>query len=122
VVNYPGAPANLTISSFGLAREGRDLQSQRLGRHSFQSGDDIDQPRVSDKHLRDEFTRLDRMTSEVKEIKSIVGNTITFTSPLTISYRVSHTAQLTWYSNSGSNLLVPHTQMAGVEDCPVRRG
>ena len=35
-----------------------------------------------------------RGTCEIKEIASIVGNVITFTSPLTLDYRVSHTAQL----------------------------
>jgi hypothetical protein len=46
-----------------------------------------------------------RMTSEIKEIASVVGNTITFTSPLSIDYRTNHLAQLTGYtanSNSGN--------------------
>jgi hypothetical protein len=45
------------------------------------------------------------MTSEIKEIQSVSGNTITFTSPLSIGYRTSHLAQLTQYtanSNSGN--------------------
>jgi hypothetical protein len=41
--------------------------------------------------------RQDRPTAEMKEIKNIVGNTITFSSPLHINYRVSHKAQLTAY-------------------------
>ena len=40
-------------------------------------------------------------TSEIKEIASVSGNTITFTSPLSISYRTSHTAQLTRYTLTG---------------------
>jgi hypothetical protein len=43
------------------------------------------------------FSRLDRPINEIKEIVSVSGNTITFTSPLTISYRTSHQAQLTQY-------------------------
>src|SRR5262249_40351452 len=44
------------------------------------------------------FSRLDRPTSEVKEIASVSGNNITFTTPLHISYRTNHTAQLTRYT------------------------
>ena len=39
------------------------------------------------------FSRSDRATNEIKQIASISGNTITFTSPLTISYRTSHRAR-----------------------------
>jgi hypothetical protein len=39
-----------------------------------------------------------RMTTEIKEIASVVGNTVTFTSPLSIGYRTSHLAQLTGYT------------------------
>ena len=58
-----------------------------------------------------------RMTSEIKEIASVSGNVVTFTSPLSIGYRVSHLAQLTQYtanSNGGNG----GTQVvnAGVED------
>ena len=58
-----------------------------------------------------------RMTSEIKEIASVVGNVVTFTSPLTIDYRSSHLAQLTGYtanSNGGNG----GTQVvnAGVEN------
>jgi hypothetical protein len=44
------------------------------------------------------FSRTDRPTNEIKEIASVSGNTITFTSPLTIGYRTSHSVQLTRYS------------------------
>ena len=44
------------------------------------------------------FSRSDRATNEIKQIASISGNTVTFTSPLTISYRTSHHAQLTPYT------------------------
>lgn len=56
------------------------------------------------------FSRTDRPTCEIKEIASIGGNTITFTTPLHTDYRRSHTAQLTGYS--GANALVKN---AGVE-------
>ena len=58
-----------------------------------------------------------RATNEIKEIASVAGNTITFTSPLSISYRTSHTAQLTRYTltggSSGGNSI--HVTNAGVE-------
>jgi hypothetical protein len=58
-----------------------------------------------------------RMTSEIKEIASVAGNVVTFTSPLSIGYRTSHLAQLTRYtanSNGGNG----GTQIvnAGVEN------
>ena len=58
-----------------------------------------------------------RATSEIKEVASVAGNVITFTSPLSISYRTSHTAQLTRYTltggSSGGNSI--HVTNAGVE-------
>ena len=56
------------------------------------------------------FSRTDRPTCEIKEIASIAGNTVGFTTPLHIDYRTSHTAQLTGYS--GANAFVKN---AGVE-------
>jgi hypothetical protein len=55
------------------------------------------------------FSRPDRVTSEIKEIASVSGNVVTFTSPLHISYRKSHTAQLTGYTAT------PPVVNAGVE-------
>jgi len=63
------------------------------------------------------FCRSDRPTNEMKEIASVSGNTITFTTPLHISYRTSHTAQLTRYT--GGNV---HVTNAGVEDLTVKGG
>src|ERR1700736_6660201 len=59
------------------------------------------------------FSRTDRPTNEIKEIASVSGNTITFTSPLTIGYRVSHSAQLTRYI---------HVTNAGVENLSMYGG
>jgi len=53
--------------------------------------------------------RCDRTTSEIKKIAAINGTTITFDSPITISYRVANTAQLSYYQ-------MPFTSMAGIED------
>ena len=55
------------------------------------------------------FSRYDRPTSEHHKISAISGNMITFNSPVTISYRTSHTAQLSRYQ-------MPHTTDAGVEN------
>jgi Pectate lyase superfamily protein len=52
--------------------------------------------------------RCDRATSELKRISAISGNTITFDSPVMISYRVAHTAQLSYFQ-------MAFTANAGVE-------
>ena len=61
------------------------------------------------------FSRLDRPTNEIKQIASVSGNVVTFTTPIHISYRTSHTAQL-------SNYNVTHTANAGIEDVKVIGG
>jgi hypothetical protein len=61
------------------------------------------------------FSRLDRPTAEVKEIASVSGSTITFTTPFHISYRSSHAAQLLRYE-------YPHLRNAGVEDLKLIGG
>lgn len=70
------------------------------------------------------FSRTDRPTCEIKEIASVSGNVVTFTSPLAISYRASHTAQLTRYtltgSQSGGNSV--HVSSAGVENLTLSGG
>lgn len=71
----------------------------------------------------DFYSRLDRPTCEIKEIFSIVGSVITFTSPVTISYRVSHLAQLSWYESASSpGSLQDHLQGAGLENLTVTGG
>ena len=70
------------------------------------------------------FSRTDRPTNEIKEVASVSGNTITFTSPLSIAYRASHTAQLTRYTLAGSastgNSI--HVVNAGVENLSMKGG
>ena len=61
------------------------------------------------------FSRQDRPTAEIKQIASINGNTITFTTPFHISYRSSHAAQLSMYSR-------PLVMNAGVEDMTLTGG
>ena len=61
------------------------------------------------------FSRQDRPTSEIKQIASIAGNTVTFTTPIHISYRTGHAAQLSFYSR-------PHVMNAGVEDLRLTGG
>jgi hypothetical protein len=70
------------------------------------------------------FSRTDRPTNEIKEIASVSGNTITFTSPLAIGYRMSHSAQLTRYTltgsaSTGNSIHVPY---AGVEHLSLYGG
>ena len=70
------------------------------------------------------FSRLNRPLNEIKEVASVAGNTVTFTSPLAISYRTNHAAQLTRYtltgSASGANSI--HVINAGIEDLSMFGG
>jgi hypothetical protein len=61
------------------------------------------------------FSRPDRPTAEIKQIASVSGSTITFTSPVHISYRLSHAAQLSQYA-------LPHVTNAGVENLKLIGG
>jgi hypothetical protein len=61
------------------------------------------------------FSRIDRPTAEIKQIAGISGNTITFSTPIHISYRTSHTAQLSSYS-------MQRTAGAGIEELKVVGG
>lgn len=63
------------------------------------------------------FARSDRPTNEIKEIASVSGNTITFTTPLTISYRTSHQAQITKYAAQNAQIA-----NAGIEMLTVKGG
>src|SRR5262249_10856820 len=56
------------------------------------------------------FSRQDRPQNEVKEIASVNGNTVTFTSPLHKNYRVANHAELTTYTGTNQ-----HVVNAGVE-------
>lgn len=61
------------------------------------------------------FSRLDRPTAEIKEIASVSGSAITFTTPIHITYRTGHAAQLSRYA-------LPHVTNAGVEDVTLTGG
>lgn len=71
------------------------------------------------------FCRADRPTCEIKEIASVNGNIVTFTTPLHISYRTNHTAQLTLYSDYSGSLpdrASAQIRNAGIEDMTVLGG
>jgi hypothetical protein len=92
------------------------LQSDRVAwniHNPNQNGDDPPE-------AKSWFMRTDRPTNEIREIESISGNTISFTSPLSIGYRVSHSAQLTRYAvtDRDSRQVVG----AGVEDLSMKGG
>jgi len=63
------------------------------------------------------FSRSGRPIAEIKEVASVSGNVVTFTTPLHISYRVAYVAQLTRYT--GQNV---HVKNAGIEDLSVYGG
>ncbi|MBV9533330.1 MAG: hypothetical protein JO283_20265 [Bradyrhizobium sp.] len=60
------------------------------------------------------FSRCDRPTNEIKQVASVNGDWVGFDSPVTISYRVSHEAQLTPRISGPTN--------AGVEDMSLQGG
>lgn len=61
------------------------------------------------------FARPDRPVAEVKEIAAVTGSRITFTTPVHISYRKTHAAQLSRFAQ-------PHVKHAGVEDLALKGG
>ena len=61
------------------------------------------------------FSRLDRPTAEVKQIAAVTGSSVTFTTPVHISYRVANTAQLSRFASR-------HVDNAGVEDLTLSGG
>ncbi len=61
------------------------------------------------------FSRSGRPVNEIKEIASVSGGVITFTTPLNISYRTSKTAQVTRYDSA-------HVKGAGLEDVTLTGG
>jgi hypothetical protein len=63
------------------------------------------------------FSRSGRPIAEVKEVASVSGNAVTFTTPLHIGYRISHAAQLTRYTGPNA-----HVRDAGIEDLTVHGG
>jgi GH18 family chitinase/chitodextrinase len=63
------------------------------------------------------FSRPGRPVNEVKEIASVNGNILTFTTPLHTSYPTSKNSQVTRYT--GGNV---HVKNAGVENCTVTGG
>lgn len=63
------------------------------------------------------FSRQGRPIGEIKEIESVTGNTLTFKTPLHISYRTAFIAQVVKYT--GSNSIVTGV---GIEDLRVEGG
>jgi hypothetical protein len=62
------------------------------------------------------FSRQDRVTAEWKKIASVNGNTITFSTPNHITYRASHTGQVTRYPQDS------HVTGGGIENLSVIGG
>jgi hypothetical protein len=81
-------------------------------RHDPPSGEDDPFPQAASW-----FSRPGRVISEMKEVASVNGRTVTFTTPLHIGYRVSHHAQLTPYTGANA-----HVKGAGIEDLTVEGG
>jgi hypothetical protein len=70
------------------------------------------------------YGRADRQQNEIKEIAAngVNGNNITFTSPVMISYRAGHTAQLSRFDDSGSGNAITPVKNAGIENLSTLYG
>jgi hypothetical protein len=71
---------------------------------------------VGDGTMND-YSRYGRVVNEIKEVESVVGNVVTFTSPLHIAYPVSKASQLVRYT--GANV---HIRGVQVEDLTLEGG
>jgi len=61
------------------------------------------------------FSRADRPTAEIKEVAAVSGATVRFTTPVHISYRTGHRAELSSHGHA-------HVKFAGVEDLKLIGG
>jgi hypothetical protein len=71
------------------------------------------------------YSRYDRKTGEWKKIISVVGNVITFETPIHITYRADakHNAQLAFYvGDNVGGAYVPHLENAGIENLSITNG
>lgn len=110
---------------------GASWQPDRLGRGSIWASSDyrvvwqfhnpglgFDDPLVAGTPTQGDaaswFCRQDRPITEIKEIASVSGQTINFTTPLHTEYRTARKAQLTRYTAIGNGGV--HVTYAGVED------
>jgi hypothetical protein len=70
------------------------------------------------------YSRFGRVVNEIKEVQSVSGSTVTFTTPIHIGYRTANAAQLTRFtetgSQSGGNSI--HVQRAGLENMQLIGG
>ena len=64
------------------------------------------------------FSRAGRPLAEIKEVTAVNGNTITFSTPVHITYTTAKVAQLVRYSGADS----AHVRQAGVEDLTLTGG
>jgi hypothetical protein len=63
-------------------------------------------------------SRTGRPLAEIKEVTAVNGNTITFSTPVHITYTTAKAAQLTRYTGAASS----HVRDAGVEDLTLTGG
>lgn len=66
------------------------------------------------------FGRMDRPLTQIVEVKSVSGNTVTFTTPLHIDFLTAFSAQLSRFGQNGT--VQPATRWVGVEDLYVEKG
>ncbi len=101
-------------------RLGNDGPPPRIWASDYVVFNRHDPPEPSDGRFPDSlewFARVNRPVNELKEIASVDGTTITFTTPVHIAYTTAKHAQLTrYYAND------VHVRQAGIEDLTVSGG
>ena len=107
------------LSDYVLMQDADNPSSQIWAAPDYRVTYHIHTPSVSGDDGTDVMSQYtinsDRVTNEIKQIASVSGNLITFDSPATISYRVSHTAALWRYQNAW-------LQQAGLENVVAEYG
>ena len=71
---------------------------------------------------REWFSRRDRPVSQVVEVASVTGKTVTFTTPFHIAFDTAHDAQLSRYVRGRRGPLLSAVKHAGLEDLLVHGG
>jgi hypothetical protein len=103
---------NLSGTSFNVAARSTDTVG--INTSGTQSGA---QTAVTGSAAFGWFSRYNRHINEIKEVASVSGNTVTFTSPISITYRTSRAAQLTRYTGVSAQI-----QNAGIESLTTAGG
>jgi hypothetical protein len=68
------------------------------------------------------FSRMDRPITQILEVESTSGTSVTFTTPLHIGFLTAYAAQMSRYGESWDPNLWPATKWSGIEDLYTEQG